>query len=97
MAEQEALAEEIQAGACEARWGLGIEAAAIFIQLLTVEDLPETPFEFGFAGRIVVEREKFLGWLKAEAARGPLGPCARYGAIQRDLVELQNLLLSGDA
>lgn len=66
--------------------------AADFALLLTPDDLPVTPFEFGGAYCVVTDQRKFLAWLQADIRRGPAGPRAICGAIQGDLRRLQEML-----
>ena len=75
-------------------WPADVAAAADFALLLTPEDLPATPFDFGGPHGIVFDAAKFLRWLKADLRRGPAGPRAMYGAIQADLQRLRGMLLA---
>lgn len=68
-------------------WPADVEALGDFVLLLSVDDLPAAPFDFGPA-ETVVDAAKFLYWLQADVRRGPSGPRARYGALQSDLRRL---------
>jgi hypothetical protein len=67
-------------------------AAADFCLLLTVDDLPPVPFRLN-AWTEVRDAGKMLRWLRADVLRGPSGPRAFYGALQRDLQDLQRFAL----
>jgi hypothetical protein len=73
-------------------WSADVAAAADFALLLTLGDLPSTPFDFGGPHCIVVDADKFLRWLQADARRGPISPRAMYGALQSDLRRLRGML-----
>ncbi len=66
-------------------------ALADWALLLTPDDLPERlrlrP------GTVVIDRRRFLAWLRADILRGPEGPRAMYGAIQSDLRCLRKALI----
>jgi hypothetical protein len=68
-------------------WPSGVAALGDFVLLLSVDDLPATPFEFGPA-ETVVDAVKFLRWLQADVRRGATSPRALYGALQSDLRRL---------
>ncbi|MDA1055008.1 MAG: hypothetical protein O3C40_31685 [Planctomycetota bacterium] len=68
-------------------WPADVAAMADFALLLSVDDLPAAPFDFGPA-ETVVDAAKFLYWLRADVRRGPSGPRAMYGALQSDLRRL---------
>ena len=68
-------------------WPENVAALGDFVLLLSVDDLPAAPFDFGPAAT-VVDATKFLGWLQADVRRGPNGPRAMYGALQSDLRRL---------
>ncbi|MBI2481341.1 MAG: hypothetical protein HYV60_22685, partial [Planctomycetia bacterium] len=72
-------------------WPSDIAAAADFALLLTPDDLPATPFDFGGPHCIVVDADKFLRWLQADVRRGPISPRAMYGALQSDLRRLRGM------
>lgn len=63
-------------------------AAADFCLLLTPDDLPPFPFRLN-PWTVVQNASNFLRWLQADTRRGPSGPRAFYGALQRDLQDLQ--------
>ena len=46
--------------------------------------------------REVKDRAKMLRWLRADILRGPSGPRAFYGALQRNLLELQRFALQAN-
>ena len=73
-------------------WPPDVGAAANFVMLLTVDDLPPAPFEFGPGCRIV-DATKFLASLQTDVRCGPRGPRNRFGAVQSDLRRLRDLLL----
>jgi len=73
-------------------WPADVAAAADFALLLTPDDLPATPFDFGGPHCIVVDAGKFLRSLQADVRRGPAGPRSMYGAIQGDLRRLRGML-----
>lgn len=73
-------------------WPADLAAAADFALLLSPEDLPATPFDFGGPHCTVVDGGKFLSSLQADVRRGPAGPRAMYGAIQGDLRRLRGML-----
>ena len=73
-------------------WPADVAAAADFALLLTPDDLPATPFDFGGPHGIVVDADKFLWWLQADVRRGPAGPRAMSGVIQDDLRRLRRML-----
>jgi hypothetical protein len=60
--------------------------------LLTADDLPEVPFTLN-RGATVTDAAKFLGSLQEDIKSGPGGPRAFYGALQADLLALQQLVL----
>lgn len=66
-------------------------ALADFTLLLQPDDLPPAPFRVN-AWTIVENPDRFLHSLQADVRRGPAGPRARYGALQRDLRALRQLL-----
>jgi len=68
-------------------------AAADFCLLLTPDDLPPVPFKLN-AWTEVRDAGKRLRWLRADILRGPNGPRAFYGALQRDLQDLQRFVLA---
>lgn len=68
-------------------------AAADFCLLLTRDDLPPAPFEFGGRWCIVINRERFLAGIQADAKAGPRGPRAKTGALRVDLLRLRTMLL----
>jgi len=68
---------------------------ADFALLLTADDLPAVPFTLQ-PGVTVLSAERFLTWLQADIRRGPLGPRARYGALQGDMRRPREIL-TGDA
>lgn len=70
--------------------------AADFCLLLTPDDLPEPPVPIS-PGVTLVNRERFLVWLKRDILLGEDSPRARWGALQRDLVRLRNMLTGGGA
>lgn len=63
-----------------------VEAAALVLNLSLV-DLPPAPFDL-HAGVTVVNAEKFLRSIKADAILGPKSPRAVYGALQEDLLRV---------
>ncbi len=67
-------------------------AAADFVLLLTVDDLPPVPFRTN-AWTETRDAARMLRWLQADIKRGPSGPRAFYGALQRDLQNLQRFAL----
>ena len=67
-------------------------AAADFVLLLTPDDLPEAPFNLN-AWTEVRDAAKMLRSLRADILRGPTGPRAFYGALQRDLQDVQRFAL----
>jgi len=67
-------------------------AAADFCLLLAVDDLPPAPFHLNFWTE-VRDAAKMLRSLRADIRRGPGGPRDFYGAIQRDLQDLQRFAL----
>ena len=71
--------------------GLDLAAAADFCLLLTVDDLPPVPFRLN-AWTEVRHAAKMLRWLRADIRRGPSGPRAFYGALQRDLQDLKRFV-----
>ena len=71
-------------------------AAADFALLLTPDDLPRPPFRLN-PWTEVRDAGKMLQWLRADVRRGPSGPRARYGALQRDLEELRRFLAKIEA
>ena len=70
-------------------------AAADFVLLLTPDDLPPVPFRLN-AWTEVKDAGKMLGRLQADILRGPSGPRAFYGALQRDLEELRRFAVGAD-
>ena len=66
--------------------------AADFCLLLATDDLPPVPFKLN-PWTEVRDRAKFLRWLQTDARRGPSGPRAFYGAMQRDLQDLKRFAL----
>lgn len=67
--------------------------AADFVLLLAPDDLPPVPFRLN-AWTEVRDAAKMLRWLRKGIQRGPSGSRARYGALQRDLEELQRFALA---
>lgn len=67
-------------------------AAANFCLLLTADDLPAVPFRLN-AWTEVRDAGKMLRWLQADIRRGPTGPRAFYGVLQRDLQDLHRFAL----
>jgi hypothetical protein len=67
-------------------------AVADFVLLLAPDDLPER-FKLR-QGVEVVDSHLFLASLKRDVLRGAEGPRARWGALQKDLVTLKDLLVS---
>ena len=67
-------------------------AAADFCLLLTADDLPPVPFRLN-PWTEVLDAGKMLRWLRADILRGPSGPRAFYGALQRELQDLQRFAL----
>ncbi|NUQ65816.1 MAG: hypothetical protein HUU20_25420, partial [Pirellulales bacterium] len=68
-------------------------AAADFCWLLAPDDLSPVPFRLN-AWTEVRDAGKMLRWLRADIGRGPSGPRAFYGAMQRDLQDLQRFALA---
>jgi len=66
---------------------------ADFALLLTADELPAVPFTLR-PGVTVLNAGRFLTWLQADIRRGPLGPRARYGALQGDLRRLVDIVFS---
>jgi len=69
------------------------EALADWAMLLAPDDLPER-FHLR-QGVEVVDSTRFLASLRRDIGRGPAGPRARYGALQRDILNLHSALLGG--
>ena len=67
-------------------------AAADFVSLLTPDDLPDR-FELHQAVE-VIDPAKFLRWFRQDIRRGPAGPRARWGAIQKDILTLKRIALT---
>ena len=72
-------------------WSADVVALANAGLLLSPDNLPAAPFDFGPAA-VVVDASKFLASIKADIQCGPAGPRAMYGAIQADLQRLRELL-----
>ena len=87
-----AAAPEGVARAAEKAEGIPWPAAlADWALLLSPDDLPE---RFTLRqGVEVVDRARFLVSLRRDIRRGPSGPRARYGALQRDLADLNRILI----
>lgn len=68
-------------------------ALADLVLLLSPDDLPPTPFEFGGPHCVVTDGGRFLRWLKSDIRRGAKGVRARFGAIQTDIERLHGVLL----
>lgn len=68
-------------------------AAADLCLLLTPDDLPPAPFQFGGRWCVVVSRERFLAALQSDVKAGPRGPRAKTGALYADLRRLRTMLL----
>ena len=66
-------------------------ALADFVLLLGPDDLPSS-FSLGH-GEAVMDSAKYLRWVQRDIKRGPMGPRARYGALQRDMERLRDTLL----
>jgi hypothetical protein len=69
-------------------------AAADFCLRLAPGDLPPVPFRLN-ACTTVSDARRFLRSLQADIERGPSGPRAFYGALQAELIELQQFAHSG--
>ena len=76
-----------------AEWPSDVAAAADLVLLLTVDDMPTAPFEFG-PGRTVVDSDKFLQSIQADIKAGTSGPRSKLGSIQGDLLDLRRVILS---
>lgn len=59
--------------------------------LLSVDDLPAVPFDFGPGCRIV-DAGKFLAALRRDAMAGSFGTRSRYGVAEQDFRRLRDLL-----
>ena len=73
-------------------WPAEIDALADLTMLLSVDDLPTAPFDFG-AGRVVVDRQKFLRSIQGDVRSGADGPCALLGSLQDDLRRRRDLVI----
>jgi len=51
-------------------WPKDVAVLVDFVLLLSVDDLPPAPFDFG-SGATVVDAAMFLRWLQADVRRGP--------------------------
>lgn len=70
-------------------------ALADWVLLLEPDDLPD---RFVLRpGVRVVDRTRFLNRLRNDIQQGPSGPRARFGGLQRDLLNLHAVLLGGQA
>ena len=69
------------------------DSLADWVMLLAPDDLPER-FHLR-QGVEVVDSTRFLASLRRDIGRGPSGPRARYGALQRDILNLHSALLGG--
>jgi hypothetical protein len=65
---------------------------AAFILQLTPADLPPTPFHLTPWAR-VLDSARYLVWLKRDVAMGAKSPRARWGALQRDMEILRDIIL----
>jgi hypothetical protein len=65
---------------------------AAFILQLTPADLPPTPFHLTPWAR-VLDSARYLVWLKRDVAMGAKSPRARWGALQRDMKILRDIIL----
>ncbi len=63
-----------------------------FCLLLAPDELPPVPFRLN-AWTTIQDTERFLRSLRADIERGPRGPRAFYGALQAELIELQQFAL----
>lgn len=73
-------------------WPTDVVALTDFVLLLSHDDLPAAPFDFGPAA-VVVDAVKFLASIKADIRRGPAGPRARCGAVQADVSAVCDIVL----
>ena len=69
-------------------------AAADFCLRLAPDDLPQVPFRLN-DWTTVSDAARFLRSLQADIKRGPSGPRAFYGALQNELIELQQFAHRG--
>ena len=65
---------------------------AAFILQLTPADLPPTPFHLTPWAR-VLDSARYLVWLKRDVAMCAKSPRARWGALQRDMEILRDIIL----
>ncbi|HUY32080.1 MAG TPA: hypothetical protein VMV69_04810 [Pirellulales bacterium] len=72
-------------------------AAADFAMLLTADDLPGVPFQFGGPHCVIADGRRFLASLQADVRRGIDGPRAMYGAVQTDLIRLCEILTTTES
>jgi hypothetical protein len=77
----------------EHQWTKDVAAAADFVLLLTIEDLPEPPFELS-PGRTVIDRCKFLRSIQDDIKAGIDGARSKTGALQVALSCLKLYLLA---
>ena len=65
---------------------------AAFVLQFTPADLPPTPFHLTPWAR-VLDSARYLVWLKRDVAMGAKSPRARWGALQRDMEILRDIIL----